>query len=80
MDKHFEYIQQQMEKRFEQVDRRFEQIDQRFEQMDKRFEQMDKRFEQVTQRMDRMMIWSFSLMLLIAGSSLAVLRYWMLTG
>ena len=77
VDKRFEMMQQMMEKRFEQVDKRFEQMDKRFEQMQ---QQMDKRFEQLSGRMDRMMLWSFSLMLLIAGSSLALLRYWMVTG
>ena len=44
MDKRFEAMQREMDKRFEQVDRRFEQIDKRFEQVDKRFDQVDKRF------------------------------------
>ena len=62
MDKRFELLTGQMDKRFEQTDKRFEaltgQMDKRFEaltgQMDKRFEaltgQMDKRFEQTDKR------------------------------
>ncbi|MDP2815160.1 MAG: hypothetical protein Q8O19_00600 [Rectinemataceae bacterium] len=38
MDKRFDAMQAQMDKRFEQVERRFEQVDKRFEQIDKRFE------------------------------------------
>ena len=51
MDKRFEQMQLEMNKRFEQVDKRFEQMqlemNKRFEQVDKRFEQVDKRFEQM---------------------------------
>ncbi|GAB6163750.1 hypothetical protein JCM12298_29100 [Desulfothermus naphthae] len=47
MDKRFDALYREMDKRFEQVDKRFEQVDKRFEQVDKRFEQVDKRFEQI---------------------------------
>ena len=40
MDKRFEEVREDMNKRFEQVDKRFEQIDKRFEQSDKRFDDM----------------------------------------
>lgn len=54
MDRRFEDMQYNMNKRFEQVDRRFEDMqnnmNKRFEQVDKRFEQMDKRFEQIERR------------------------------
>ncbi|WP_459881197.1 hypothetical protein [Desulfothermus naphthae] len=40
MDKHFDALYREMDKRFEQVDKRFEQVDKRFEQVDKRFEQI----------------------------------------
>lgn len=47
----------QVEKRFEQIDKRFEQIDKRFEamqiQIDRRFEQVDRRFEQIDKRFDQ---------------------------
>ena len=63
VDKRFEDLIHQMDKRFEQVDKRFEQVDKRFEQVDKRFEdlianmnsrfeQVDKRFEQVDKRFE----------------------------
>jgi len=62
LDKRFEAMQEQMDKRFDQMDKRFEamqeQMDKRFEQMDKRFEamqeQMDKRFEQMDKRFEAM--------------------------
>ena len=40
VDKRFEEMREDMNKRFEQVDKRFEQVDKRFEQEDKRFEEM----------------------------------------
>jgi len=40
VDKRFEELRDDMNKRFEQVDKRFEQVDKRFEQVDKRFDQM----------------------------------------
>ena len=40
VDKRFDNIKTDMNKRFEQVDKRFEQVDKRFEQVDKRFEQI----------------------------------------
>ena len=58
VDKRFEEMRIDMDKRFEQVDKRFEQVDKRFEEMridmDKRFEQVDKRFEQVDKRFEMM--------------------------
>ncbi len=69
MDKRFEEMRTDTNKRFEQVDKRFEQMDKRFEEirtdmdkrfeemridMDKRFEQIDKRFEQVDKRFEQM--------------------------
>ena len=58
MDKRFEELQHQMDKRFEAVDKRFESMDKRFEelqhQMDKRFDAVDKRFEAVDKRFEAM--------------------------
>ncbi len=58
MDKRFEAMQLQMDKRFEAVDKRFEaiqlQMDKRFEAVDKRFEAVDKRFEDVNNRFSDM--------------------------
>ena len=54
VDKRFDNIKTDMNKRFEQVDKRFEQVDKRFEQVDKRFEQVDKRFEQIIASIDRL--------------------------
>ena len=53
MDKRFEELREDMNRRFEQVDKRFEQVDKRFEQVDKRFEQVDKRFEELREDMNR---------------------------
>ncbi|MHA1721218.1 MAG: hypothetical protein ACTSXK_16995, partial [Promethearchaeota archaeon] len=53
MDKRFEAIQIQMDKRFEAMDKHFEAMDKRFEAMDKRFEAMDKRFEAIQIQMNK---------------------------
>jgi len=57
MNRRFELLLDQTNKRFEQVDKRFEQIDKRFEamqiQIDRRFEQLDKRFEQIYRRFEQ---------------------------
>ena len=57
MNRRFELLLDQTNKRFEQVEKRFEQIDKRFEamqiQIDRRFEQVDGRFEQIDKRFDQ---------------------------
>ena len=57
MNRRFELLLDQTNKRFEQVDKRLEQIEKRFEQIDKRFEamqiQIDRRFEQVNRRFEQ---------------------------
>ena len=57
MEKRFEDLIHQMDKRFEAMDKRFEdmihQMDKRFEAMDKRFEAIDKRFEDMIHLMDK---------------------------
>ena len=50
MNKRFEQMQKNMDKRFEQVDKRFEQMQ---ENMNKRFEQVDRRFEQMQENMNK---------------------------
>ena len=88
MNRRFELLLDQTNKRFEQVEKRFEQIDKRFEQIDKRFEamqiQIDRRFEQVdrrfdalTRRMDRFMVWSFSTTLAVGSIVIGVLKVWL---
>ena len=52
MDRRFDDLIHQMDKRFEAVDKRFEAVDKRFEAVDKRFEAVDKRFEAVDKRFD----------------------------
>ena len=57
MNRRFELLLDQTNKRFEQVEKRFEQIDKRFEamqiQIDRRFEQVDRGFEQIDKRFDQ---------------------------
>ena len=57
MDKRFEQMKIDSDRRFDQVDKRFEQMkidsDKRFEQVDKRFEQVERRFEQVDKRFEK---------------------------
>ena len=72
IDKRFEELRDDMNKRFEQVDKRFEQIDKRFEQIDRRFEQIDRRFEQITLRIDRFMFWSLGL---VVSSTVLIIGY-----
>ncbi len=81
MDKRFEQMQLDINKRFDQVDKRFEQVDKRLEQADKRFEQIDKRLEQQHQEImglhheiKLLMRWSFGTLLAIGGLIVAVLR------
>ena len=62
MDKRFEELQHQMDKRFDAVD--------------KRFEAMDKRFEEITRRLDRFMVWSFSTTVTVGGLVVAILKLW----
>ena len=57
MNRRFELLLDQTNKRFEQVEKRFEQIDKRFDamqiQIDRRFERVDRRFEQIDKRFDQ---------------------------
>ena len=53
MDKRFEDLIHQMDKRFEAMEKRFEAMDKRFEDMNKRFEAIDKRFEDLIHYMDK---------------------------
>ena len=84
MNRRFELLLDQTNRRFEQVDKRFEQIEKRFEQIDKRFDQVDRRFDHVdrrfdalTRRMDRFMVWSFSTTLAVGGIVIGVLKVWL---
>ena len=84
MNRRFELLLDQTNKRFEQVDKRFEQVDKRFEQIDRRFEHVEKRFDQVdrrfdalTRRMDRFMVWSFSTTLAVGGIVIGELKVWL---
>ena len=71
VDKRFEMMQHQMDKRFEDMNKRFEDMNKRFEmmqhQMDKRFEDMNKRFELLT----NILIFCFS----ILGASMGFLYH-----
>jgi hypothetical protein len=76
MDKRFEAMQQQMDKRFDAVDKRFDAVDKRFEAMDKRFDAMDKRLDEVSRRIDRFMFWSFGLTVSVGALVIAALKAW----
>ena len=79
-NKRFEQVEkrfEQIDKRFEQIDKRFEQVDRRFEQIDKRFDQVDRRFDALTRRLDRFMVWSFSTTLAVGSIVIGVLKVWL---
>jgi chaperonin cofactor prefoldin len=73
VDKRFEAMQEQMNKRFDAVDKRFDAVGKRFESMQ---EQMDKRFEALTRRIDRFMFWSFGLTVSVGALIVAALKLW----
>jgi predicted nucleic acid-binding Zn-ribbon protein len=62
MDKRFDAMQQDMDRRFEAVD--------------KRFDAVDKRFEELTRRIDRFIFWSFGLTLSVGAIIVATLKLW----
>ena len=64
----------EMNRRFELL---LDQTNKRFEQVDKRFEQVDRRFDALTRRMDRFMVWSFSTTLAVGGIVIGVLKVWL---
>ena len=74
MNRRFELLLDQTNRRFEQVDKRFEQTDKRFEAMQI---QIDRRFDALTRRMDRFMVWSFSTTLAVGGIVIGVLKVWL---
>ena len=85
MDKRFEQMREESNKRFEQIDKRFEQIDKRFEQMhsevNKRFEQLDKQLEKqsqaimdIHQEIKQQMRWSFGVLIGVGGLVIGILK------
>ena len=80
MDKRFDAVDRRFEALQLEIDRRFEAVDKRFEAVDKRFEamqqQMDKRFEELTRRIDRFMFWSFGLTVSVGALIVAALKLW----
>jgi ABC-type phosphate transport system auxiliary subunit len=79
MDKRFEAMQVNMDRRFEQVDKRFEamqaNMDKRFEQVDKRFEQVDKRFDEMLKRHDQHFLWVVGFIATSAGLLITAVRF-----
>ena len=71
MEKRFESLQREMDKRFEAIDKRFKVMNERFEilqrEMDKRFDVMEKRFESLEKRL------SFTQWFIGAGFTLIVI-------
>ena len=79
-NKRIEQVEQrfeQIDKLLEQIDMRFELVDRRFEQIDKRFDQVDRRFDALTRRMDRFIVWSFSTTLAVGSIVIGVLKVWL---
>jgi len=85
MDKRFEQMREESNKRFEQIDKRFEQIDKRFEKMhsevNKRFEQLDKQLEKqsqaimdIHQEIKQQMRWSFGILIGVGGLVIGILK------
>ena len=64
----------EMNRRFELL---LDQTNKRFEQIDKRFDQVDRRFDALTRRMDRFMVWSFSTTLTVGSIVIGVLKVWL---
>ena len=52
MDKRFETMQIQMDKRFDDVNKRFDDVNKRFDDVNKRFNDVNKRFDDVNKRFD----------------------------
>lgn len=64
----------EMNRRFELL---LDQTNKRFEQVEKRFDQVDRRFDALTRRMDRFMVWSFSTTLAVGSIVIGVLKVWL---
>jgi ABC-type phosphate transport system auxiliary subunit len=86
IDRRFEAMQANIDRRFEQVDKRFEamqlsidkrfeQVDRRFEQVDKRFEQMDRRFDEMLKRHDRHFLWLVGFIASSAGLVIGTIKF-----
>jgi DNA anti-recombination protein RmuC len=75
IDRRFEAMQANIDRRFEQVDKRFEQVDKRFEQVDKRFEQMDRRFDEMLKRHDRHFLWLVGFIASSAGLVIGTIKF-----
>ena len=76
MDKRFEELREDMNRRFEQVDKRFEELR---EDMNRRFEQVDKRSEELREDMNKrfsQLFWFIGLFIPLSNSLLfAALSY-----
>ena len=56
MDKRFETMQIQMDKRFDDVNQRFDDVNKRFDDVNKRFDDVNKRFDDVNKKFEAMQI------------------------
>lgn len=54
VDRRFEAMQDQMNRRFDRVDDRFDRVDERFDRMDTRFDRMDERLDRIDVRVARL--------------------------
>ncbi len=64
MDKRFEALQNEVNRRFDAVDKRFETLQ----------NEMNRRFEALIKRIDRFMIWSFAITLTVGGLVVVTLK------
>ena len=78
MDKRFEQMQLDINKRFEQVDKRLElmqtEMNKRFEQVDKRFDQQHQEIMGLHHEIKLLMRWSFGALLAVGSLMVAILR------
>ncbi len=83
VDRRFEELWTQIDRRFEQVDKRLDQVDKRLDQVDKRLDQIDRRLDQQHQdilsihhELKRQMRWFFGTTVAVGGFVVAILRLW----
>lgn len=72
------HVEEELRHQRELIRTILKQMDKRFEAVDKRFEtlqnEMNRRFEALTRRIDRFMIWSFAITLIVGGLVVTLLK------
>ena len=74
VDKRFEQMHIDLNKRFEQVDKRFEQVDKRLDQIDKQLEKQSQAIMDIHQEIKLQMRWSFGVLLGVGGLVIGILK------